>query len=47
MNLEPALKNEQIRLKRELKAIDVVIQKLTLNEYNERFRIQHQVWMGM
>ena len=36
MNLEPALKNEQIRLKRELKAIDVIINKLILSEYTER-----------
>ena len=36
MNLEPALKNEQIRLKRELKSIGAVINRLTLDEYNER-----------
>ena len=36
MNLEPALKNEQIRLKHELKSIGAVINRLTLDEYNER-----------
>ena len=48
MSLEPALKNEQIRLKRELKAIDVVVQKLTLNEYNERrWRIRNDRPAGL
>lgn len=48
MNLEPALKNEQIRLKREIKAIDAIINRLTLNEYNERrWRIRNDRPAGL
>lgn len=36
MNFIPVLKNEQTRLKREINAIDTVVNKLIRNEYKER-----------